>query len=256
MNQNTSDIVLPSADEQVQQMTSDATAVVELAEAFEIDSPEMYTAAGNELKRIKTRIKDNEEARKALVKPLNDHVKFINDQFREPVNLLKKAEQIIKKSILAYDQEQERIRREQQRKAEEAARAEEERLRKEAEEKAAKARAEAEEKRKAAQKAEDQAAQQKAAEEAAQAELQAQEAEEQASMKPHVHVPVMANDSPKVKGISKRKVWKARVVDFSKLPDDYKVANEKALGALARSTQGSMNIPGVEFYADETIAAG
>jgi hypothetical protein len=55
-------------------------------------------------------------------------------------------------------------------------------------------------------------------------------------------------EAPKVKG--QRKVYKYRVVDFSKLPDEYKIEDSKKLGALARSSQGTAEVPGVEFKVD------
>lgn len=46
-----------------------------------------------------------------------------------------------------------------------------------------------------------------------------------------------------------RKVRKARVIDFAKLDDMYKLPNEKLLDAAAKS--GVKEIPGVEFYFEE-----
>jgi len=47
--------------------------------------------------------------------------------------------------------------------------------------------------------------------------------------------------------------WKARVVDFAALPDDYKLANESKLNNHARTTKGERPIPGVEFYDDRIV---
>jgi hypothetical protein len=44
--------------------------------------------------------------------------------------------------------------------------------------------------------------------------------------------------------------WKARVVDFKLLPDEYKLPNESLLNAYARTHKGEGEIPGVEFYDD------
>ena len=60
-------------------------------------------------------------------------------------------------------------------------------------------------------------------------------------------------EAPKVKG--QRKVYKYKVVDFAKLPDEYKVEGSRKLGALARSSQGSANVPGVEFSIDTTTTS-
>lgn len=47
--------------------------------------------------------------------------------------------------------------------------------------------------------------------------------------------------------------WKARVVDFALLPDEYKLPNEPLLNNFARSTKGTRPIPGVEFYDDRVV---
>jgi len=47
--------------------------------------------------------------------------------------------------------------------------------------------------------------------------------------------------------------WKARVVDFALLPDEYKLPNEPLLNSFARSTKGERPIPGVEFYDDRVV---
>jgi hypothetical protein len=58
----------------------------------------------------------------------------------------------------------------------------------------------------------------------------------------------------KAEGESTRKIWKARVIDFAKLPDMYKLPNEKALNAMAVSIKGPSNIPGVEFYFESVLS--
>ncbi|MDZ4246432.1 MAG: hypothetical protein U1D67_04845 [Dehalococcoidia bacterium] len=49
----------------------------------------------------------------------------------------------------------------------------------------------------------------------------------------------------------KRDNWKAKVVNFALLPDDYKLADMQTLNAKARSSKGTATIPGVEFYNDQ-----
>ena len=50
-----------------------------------------------------------------------------------------------------------------------------------------------------------------------------------------------------------RSNWKARVVDFALLPDEYKLPNESMLNSFARSTKGERPIPGVAFYDDRVV---
>ena len=47
--------------------------------------------------------------------------------------------------------------------------------------------------------------------------------------------------------------WKARVVDFKLLDDQWKIANESLLNNHARTTKGERPIPGVEFYDDHVV---
>ena len=54
--------------------------------------------------------------------------------------------------------------------------------------------------------------------------------------------------------LSGRSNWKARVVDFKALPDEYKLPNESMLNAYARTHKGEGEILGVEFYDDRNYS--
>jgi hypothetical protein len=61
------------------------------------------------------------------------------------------------------------------------------------------------------------------------------------------------------KGVSVRTTWKARVTDPKLVPayfDGYELReiNMTALNGLARQYEGGLDIPGVEFYMDETLS--
>jgi hypothetical protein len=73
----------------------------------------------------KAQLKKAEDARKALVKPLNDHVKWINAEFKKSTEPLQVADRAGRKKLNAYLTEKQR-----------AERAERERQRREAEERA------------------------------------------------------------------------------------------------------------------------
>ena len=53
---------------------------------------------------------------------------------------------------------------------------------------------------------------------------------------------------PKVEGVSTRTDWKFRVVDASKVPDEYKLVDEVKIGKVVRALRESTNIPGIEAY--------
>ena len=55
----------------------------------------------------------------------------------------------------------------------------------------------------------------------------------------------------KVNGLSQRTIWKAKVTDISKLPDEYKLSNQRLLNSIAKSSKGKMKIDGVEMYEEK-----
>jgi len=71
--------------------------------------------------------------------------------------------------------------------------------------------------------------------------------------------PEQAQPTAAARGVSVRKTWKARVTDPKLVPayfDGYELReiNMTALNGLARQYEGGLNIPGVEFYRDETLS--
>lgn len=52
---------------------------------------------------------------------------------------------------------------------------------------------------------------------------------------------------------SMRDNWTYEIIDFSKLPDEYKLVNTSALNAFTKSTKGTREIPGVRIYNDPTV---
>jgi len=53
--------------------------------------------------------------------------------------------------------------------------------------------------------------------------------------------------------LSARSVWKHRVVDPDKVPDDFWVIDHDKLAALARQDKAGASVPGVEFFDDVTV---
>ncbi len=62
--------------------------------------------------------------------------------------------------------------------------------------------------------------------------------------------------TPKIEGSSVRKTWKARVTDIAQVPREYLIVNQQALDAFAKATKGSVKLPGVEFYEEQSLAIG
>ena len=252
-------------------MFNEARGMVEVAECIEIDGAEMYEIAGGQLKEVKAMAKRLEEQRKSITKPLDEAKKAVMDTFRPALEFCEQAESTIKRSMLAYDEEQRRIRQEEERKAREKAEAERKRIQEEARKKAAaeaeaarKKAAEEAEKLKAAGDAEAAEAAQKKAEQ--EAEAKAREAERQAQLEAEqvaVHAPV--EQPQKVSGVSYRDNWKAEVEDIdavikaaaegNQLARALLTVDSKVLGQQARSLKQNLQVPGIRAYSERTVAS-
>jgi len=208
------DVELAEAEEQVRQIVS----VAEITEV-RITVPGEYQKAGDLLTKIKGRAKDLDKLRRSLTRPLDDAKKRIMALFAAPQEKLASAERLVKRSMLDWNAEQERIRRK-----------EEERLRKQAEEERLR--------------------------EIEEAEKDGDDEKLVSLMEAPVAAPKLVTQAPKAEGVSIRKVWKWRTVDETAIPREYLIVNEKALTSLATSAKGTVKVPGVEFYQEETVAAG
>lgn len=145
---------------------------------------------------------------------------------------LTQAETIIKNAIRLFDAEQDRIRREQQRIADEAARV---------------------------------AAETEALERAAALEAEGKAYGDDAMVaEAHaiIETPVTAvaapvvKMTPKVAGITMRKTWTFRIVNPNLVPRQYLVIDESKVRGVVRSLGQAANIPGVEVYEETSVAAG
>jgi membrane protein involved in colicin uptake len=229
-----------------EQAQASTNGVLAVAEAYVIDSPEMYQLGGDELKNIKKKYKEIESLRVSITKPMDEAKKKVMDMFRRPLETLDKAERMLKARLLEYDQEQERIRRE----AEAAARKAQAEPRRKAEAEAAEARRKAEE-------ASD-------AEAKAKAEAEAAEAAAKAEVAAATPAPIVAGSTPKVAGLSKRKTYSAEVEDLQALckavlegtaPANVIVADMKVLNGMARTLKDAFNVPGVKLVATEGLSS-
>lgn len=196
-------------------------------ESVEIEIQEDYDNAAGVMREIKAHAKRLDETRKAMTRPLDEAKYRIIEFFRKPEEVLANAERAIKTAMIAFDRKRQAEIEEQRRKAAEHAkeleRQEKERLAAEAE---------------------------KALESG-----KATAALEMINKAENLQVAVPAINAPKTEGISYRTLWKARVTDFSKLSDEFKLPNEKKLAELARAQKGGEAPAGVEFYSERVIAA-
>jgi len=267
---------VPAKNPEVEKLSQEAQGLLEKAKTILVRSADEYAQAGAVFAAIKQRRKEVEAERKKRTDPLNQSLKLINADFRAIDETLEAAGRPYEAGMLAYKKQEEQQRRE----AEEAARKErlriEEEARKQAAEEMAKLEAAKEaqkialEKLEAAEKATEESQSPLAAYVAkAQAERAALEAEQagqeildarqstenalrHAATAP-LAVTVLAEPAARAAGTSFRTAWKFRIVDPALIPREYLIPNEQMLGALARTTKAPSTIPGVEFYAEQSI---
>lgn len=203
--------VNPDADIEVMAFYNEAVRLKEFAEDRVIANLEDMTLATDDLAIIAKVKKGMEEKRKDYLKPFQDHVKETNEAYKSLMEPIEMADRINKDKILAYRQEQERIRLEQE---------EINRMRLEA-----------------AQK----------------------EMELTGELSESVGLVEVAPEAPKrvstdMGTAGQRDNWKWEVVDFSIVPDEYKMINPAVLTPAAKSYKDTRTIPGVRIYNEPIIA--
>lgn len=215
------EVVLASENETL--LSKKASSIVKQAQDLAVQDEQQLSEAVDFLGNVKAYAKDVDKERRFLVDPLNAHVKTINARFKPITDGLGKAEQVAKGKVLAYQQEQQRKARE------EAARRQ-----KEADD-AALAAAQAAEKNGDT--------------------IGAEAAVDRASRTTYREVAV----APAVGGTtgasaSTQKRLACRITDVAALakafPDVVEVKQNKVL-SLHRA--GIKDVPGVEFYHEETV---
>ena len=212
-----------------QKKTSDVPVLCEKAELI-ISNQSDYEAASTVLSEVKSRYKELDAQRKEITKPIDAAKKAVMDLFKTPLELLEKADSKIKGLMIGYTNEQERKAREEQARLQRLADAEAAKQKKILDEKIARA---------------------EAAGKAERAELLAQEKENIAP----IIAPVVAPQIETPKGVSYRDNWTAEVIDINLIPREYLVVNMQALNAVAKSTKGTLTIPGVKFISTKILAS-
>lgn len=157
------EIASQAEQEKVAEIATVVSTTVAAAQQIEVRTEQEQIAATEFLAQIAKAKKDSDRARTFLVKPLNDHVKAINAEFKEKTEPLAEADKIVRQKVLAYNAEQAHIRAEEQRRLDEEAAA----------------RRREEEERRRVEEAAAQAAREKAAREAAAADAAAKAAEQE-----------------------------------------------------------------------------
>lgn len=196
----------------------------EYATGLVISTAESFSIAGSFLKAIKGSLATIEDSRTKYTKPLNAVIKDLNDDARSASAPWLEMEGALKRAMLKYSDEQDRLQREEQRRANEAAAAEQRRQ----QEIADRARAKGQ-------------------------DAKADKHEERAQS---IVAPVIQREPPKVAGVSIPVVWTFEITDESLIPREYLVIDESKIRKVVIALKGGTNIPGVRAYSQKRIAAG
>lgn len=123
---NTTTLTLQQPDSAA--MARSADAALSMVESFEVNDATTYELAGEELAAIKKRAAALDEQRKSITRPIDEAKANVMVLFKPPLELLTKAEGILKGKMLAWFQAEQRREQEARRAAEAAAQAERDRL--------------------------------------------------------------------------------------------------------------------------------
>jgi hypothetical protein len=207
-------------------VTEKALSLIDQAGMVKIADSKSYEVAGFLWKTIGEVMKEVKETFDPIVDAAFKAHKKACEQRSKYFDPLAKAQKSVKGLMSEWDWKQEAIRLAEQKRLEEIARKEEEERRIE----------------------EAILAEEEAKANGATPQEAAQEAD--AIINEPVYVPpvVLPKETPKVSGLSFRTIWKFRIKDVNVIPRQYMVPDEKAIGAVVRSSQGRIRIAGVEPY--------
>lgn len=208
------------------EVTEKALSIVEQAGMVKITDSKSYEVAGFLWKTIGEVMKEVKETFDPIVDAAFKAHKKACEQRSKYFDPLAKAQKEVKRLMGVWEAEREAERQAEQKRLEEIARKEEE-----------------ERRLQEAIEAEEQAKANGATEQEA-----AQEAEAIINEPVYVAPVVLPKETPKVKGLSFRTVWKFRITNLDAIPRQYMIPDEKAIGAIVRSSQGRIRIAGVEPY--------
>lgn len=201
-------------------------AIVKEANALAIKSAKDEELAYDGLQKIKKVLKTIEIKRKEITQPLNASLKAANNLFKTLSSPFNEADTTVRQKIMAFREEEER-----------KAREEEEQLRKKEEEARRQARLSQHE----AKKSETEQDEEEWEESAEEWEKEAEKVEEQRlSTRPMTS-----------KETSTFRRWTWKIVDETKIPDEYWRLDSAAINTAVRD--GERCIPGIEIYQEEKV---
>lgn len=225
------DLSLPVIN--VNQITTPAERALADANSIVIEDGQMAQVANDELRNIKKRAADLDDERKSITKGLDEAKRKIMDKYAVPLDILARAEGILKAKLLDWTKRENKRIAEEQAKIQEAQRKEAERL----------------------------AAQAQKAEASGKVERAAVLAE--AAIAVAAAAPVISAPT-KLEGSSIRKVYRARVVDKGRaikalmsnpMFSTVVIIDESGLNKLASQFKESFSIDGCELKIEEVMSS-
>jgi hypothetical protein len=221
-------------DKQELALKQQALTVIERSKQVHITDQTSYTVACSLLmEEIKPFRKRWAEFWDEIKKPMRQAMNAVQDKFNAADKPLEAAEALIKSEIRRWDAEQERIRQELQRKAQE----------------------EAEAKAKAELLA--------LAAIAKDAGVPQEQVQEMTEVKERVFAAPVEPTYAKAAGIGGRDNWKCRILDIKALcaavaagsvPTNYVIGNESALNSAAKADREKFSVPGCEAFNERVIS--
>lgn len=198
-------------------------------EKIEITNNDQYQRAGEYLKSVKTKSKEIEKIRTSITQPINASLSAINSFFKKPQEILQKAEIKIKKSILDFQEKEERKRKVEEARLAEIARREEEKERKRLEQIA----------------------------ERAVNSGKIEKAEEILDIAESLHIPqqVAMPTFEAIKGVSTPTNWKWKLINIEDVPRKYLKLDETKITKMVIAIKDDFDIPGIKIYSEKTIAS-
>lgn len=258
--------VLTLTPEERKAITTAASPLITAARACVVSSQVDYSKAADQLKAIKAAQQLLKAKKDKLMNPLKAAVAEAKALFAAPETELDEAEGLYKRAMIAYADEQDRLRREEQARLDREAAAERER------------------KEAASRKALQDAEAARAAGNEKKAERLETKAETLADTAATIVAPQAQRAAPKAKGVSQAEYWSGVVVDFEQLviavaatimrnkwsgadvkerlesypavPITALLANQPVLNQMARSLKRELKWPGVTPVRETGLRAG
>jgi uncharacterized membrane protein YqiK len=230
-------IPTPAGDE-----ASESNKALIYAEGLAVVSSSDSAKAQEVRAQLNTRIKTLDDARKTLTRPIDAAKKTIMDFFAGPIATLTKAKGIVDAKVIAWDAEQERLRRIEQARLDKIAEDERKRLQAIADDAKRKADAEAEQLRKDAEAA----AAAGRAEEALKLQAKATRVEEKADAKVEtfetrassVVAPIAQANTARVAGTQFRDHYEFEILDATKINASFMTPDLVKIGTVVKSLKG------------------